>query len=79
LFAFDQVTEIVEVTKTITRLNDVLIEEVEQGSGYISPVATDIFTDVPISSWVQPELNEALLNAAAADVVIPLLSILNNR
>jgi protein-L-isoaspartate O-methyltransferase len=73
-----KMTEIVEVTETITILieNDVL--EAGQGAGYVSPVAADILTDAPESNWAQPELDNPLLNASAMDVITPLLGIIEN-
>ena len=66
-----KVTEIVEVTETITILieNDVL--KTGKSSGYGSPAAAEVFTDVPVSNWVQLEFYETLLSGSAVDLITP--------
>lgn len=61
---FIKMTEIVEVTETITILieNDVL--KTAQGSGHVSPVV-DVATEEPTPNWRQLDLDDLLPGAAA--------------
>ena len=61
---FIKMTEIVEVTETITILieNDVL--KTAQGSGHVSPVV-DVATEEPTPYWRQLDLDDLLPGAAA--------------
>jgi len=67
-----KVTEIVEVTETITILIENESLKVDQSAEYVSKINDDRVADAP------PELNELLLNVSAADSLKQLLDVLKN-
>ncbi len=73
-----KVTEIVEVIETITILVEDDALKVKSASDCDASSVDDIFTEVPALDWLQPELNEMLLNVSIADVITPVLDVLEN-